>query len=118
VLRRQLDDRFPGRSRASDGIMGDPAHARRKSDHNSGNAIDVTHDVAHGVDAGRIAEEFRRQMSGAPAGRISYIIYNRRICGPKQAWAWRPYTGPNPHTGHVHISIVDSRRGETRPWHF
>jgi hypothetical protein len=40
---RALQDataRWPSRNRASDGIMGDPLHQQRKSDHNDGNAFD------------------------------------------------------------------------------
>lgn len=96
--------------------MGDPAHQGRKSDHNDGLAIDLTHDPGSGFDAGRLAEALRRQMSGAPQGRITYIIWNRQIASIKRAWAWRPYTGSNPHTSHVHISIKATARNETRPW--
>ena len=35
-----------------------------------------------------------------------YIIWNRKIWGaylPDQGW--RTYTGPNPHTDHVHVSF-------------
>jgi len=35
--------------------------------------------------------------------RISYIISNKRIANPGQAW--RNYTGKNPHDHHVHISV-------------
>lgn len=40
----------PDRSRTFDGIMGDDRHAKRKSDHNDGNAFDLTHDPDNGVD--------------------------------------------------------------------
>ena len=116
VMRSQIDARWPNRSRASDGIMGDAAHQARKSDHNLGNAIDVTHSPATGPDAGMLAEGFRRQMASFPAGRITYVIYNRRIASPRSNWQWRPYTGPNPHTSHVHISIRATARNERRPW--
>ncbi len=96
--------------------MGDPAHQARKSDHNAGNALDLTHDPAGGFDAGALSEALRRQMAAFALGRVSYLIYNRRIASHKAAWTWRPYIGANPHTRHVHISIVAQRRGETRPW--
>ncbi len=116
VLRRQVDARWPDRSRASDGIMGDASHRRRKSDHNLGNAIDLTHDPAHGFDAGALAEELRRQMAAGAPGRPSYIIFNRRIASPRTGWGWAPYTGSNPHRSHVHISIRADRRDMIRPW--
>lgn len=96
--------------------MGDASHQARKSDHNLGNAIDLTHDPRSGFDAGILAEAFRRQMATTPTGRISYLIFNRQIAGAGKGWLWRPYVGPNPHTSHLHVSIVASRRGEVRPW--
>lgn len=43
----------------------------------------------------------------AQAGKwgIKYIIYWRRIW---QNGQWKPYSGPSPHTDHVHISFNDS----------
>lgn len=96
--------------------MGDPAHQSRVSDHNLGNAIDVTHSPGSGLSAAWLAEILRRQMSTTPTGRITYIIWNRRIASPTGGWRWRPYSGPNPHTTHVHVSIKASARGEVRPW--
>jgi hypothetical protein len=97
--------------------MGDAAHRRRKSDHNLGNAIDLTHSPGHGFDSWVFAEELRRQMSKFPAGRVSYVIANGHVASPRQGWKWRPYTGSNPHRTHVHVSIVAAKRGETRDWH-
>jgi len=116
VLRAQLDATWPDRKRASDGIMGDSAHQGRKSDHNQGNAIDVTAGNGNSLDVGALWEAFRRQMSVTPTGRISYLIFSRRIASPIDRWAWRPYTGPNPHLTHGHLSIKDGQRAETRPW--
>ena len=37
---------------------------------------------------------------------VMYVIYNRHIWSSYNAAAgWRPYTGSNPHTDHVHISL-------------
>ncbi len=116
LLRHQADAKAPRRSRASDGIMGDAAHHARTSDHNLGNAIDLTHDPLGGLDAGATAEEARRQMKSYPSGRISLIIWNRQKASRSTGWQWRRYTGPNPHTSHVHLSIRPSARGELRPW--
>ncbi len=96
--------------------MGDRRHRLRRSDHNLGNALDLTHDPGHGLDASRVAEGFRGQMSRYPAGRLSYIIWNRRIASARSGWQWLPYRGTNPHTGHVHLSLRADRRNETRPW--
>ncbi len=96
--------------------MGDAAHQARKSDHNLGNAIDITQDPTFRV-AELIAVELRRQMVGAgTGGRITYIIWNRFIASPESSWKWRIYKGPNPHTSHVHISIKATHRNQVRPW--
>jgi hypothetical protein len=96
--------------------MGDAAHQQRPSDHNRGDAIDLTHSPANGFDAGALAEALRHQMSHYPAGRCSYIIFDARIASQEVDWKWRPYSGPNPHRTHVHISIKAARRAETRQW--
>lgn len=115
-LRAQVDAAWPGRLKTSDGIMGDLAHRRRKSDHNEGNAIDLTHSPRQGLDVGLLAEAFRRQMASSPTGRISYLIFNARISSPIEGWTWRPYHGMNPHRTHLHISIVAAQRHNVRPW--
>ena len=55
--------------------------------------------------------------------RVKYIIWNRQkanfqALGGAAAWAWRPYVGKNPHTGHVHISVREqkSRYDDTKAW--
>ncbi len=115
-LRDQVYAKWPGRSRASDGIMGDRGHRLRPSDHNQGNALDLTDDIAHGFSAPLFAESLRHQMSHSSAGRVSYLISDERIASPKTGWRWVPYRGKNPHKTHVHISIRADKRTDTRPW--
>ena len=104
VLRGQIDKAFPGRSKSSDGTIGDAKHSSRTSDHNPNSsgvvcALDITHDPDHGLDAGELAETLR--ASADP--RIKYIISNRRIANSGKPW--RKYIGKNPHTMHCHISV-------------
>lgn len=101
---------WPTRNRASDGICGDASHQARRSDHNLGNAWDLTHDPAAGVDCNQLAE----QMIHDP--RVTYVIWNRRIYNRSVASHWRTYTGSNPHTHHMHVSIGAASRGDVRPW--
>ena len=61
--------------------------------------------------------------SGEPAGNarrlgIMYLIWNRTIWSAYNAAAgWQPYTGPNPHTDHVHVSLSwDGAMGRTSWW--
>lgn len=106
---------WPNRRKTSDGICGDPAHQARVSDHNAGNAWDLSHDPAHGCDAHALVEQIRQRQDK----RVKYIISNRRICGPGSrggGWNWKSYTGSNPHTLHSHVSIWPSARNDTSPW--
>lgn len=127
VLRDELDAAHPNRSKASDGTIGDPDHASRHSDHNPWvkdrhgvgvvRAIDVTHDPTGGCDAGQLADHFRRLgLRGDP--RIAYVIWNRKIYNPSISNAWRHYSGANPHTMHVHLSVSTDQRhyDSTDPW--
>lgn len=124
VLRAEINAIAPGRSKASDGTIGDQAHARDASDHNP-NAADVvcaadfTHDPSHGADMGRISERIRTHRHPA----LKYVIFNRRIASASSGWAWRPYTGSNPHDKHMHVSVGTGPDGksvgpydDTSPW--
>ncbi|MFX5922282.1 hypothetical protein ABTE55_19065, partial [Acinetobacter baumannii] len=44
---------------------------------------------------------------------------NRRIASSLVSpWQWRPYNGPNAHTHHVHVSVMDDPAlyDDTSPW--
>lgn len=113
ILLRQLNERAPSRSKASDGSIGDAAHATRDSDHNPHygpgivTARDFTHDPVGGLDGQWLADTLARFRDP----RIKYVIWNRRIMDARpefQPWTWQPYAGTNPHTKHVHLSVVAS----------
>lgn len=122
-LRAQVNERWPKRSKASDGTVGDALHASRTSDHNPGadgvvRAMDITHDPVNGPDSEKLANA----LLAARDPRIKYIISNKKIAagnaGP-QPWVWRPYDGSNPHNKHVHISVMPGAAGDdTTPWKF
>lgn len=119
TLRGQINALAPGRSKASDGTIGDTNHQNRNSDHNPHvidgangvvTALDITHDPAHGCDAGKVATSLHASRDP----RIKYIIWNRKIAasypvGAHGAWVWRTYGGSNPHTRHVHISVIGEK---------
>lgn len=121
-LRDQVNAKWPGRSKASDGSIGDTGHSARKSDHNPDSrgvvhAIDLTHDPRNGFDSYKFADMLLAKQDP----RISYIISNRRIgSGPSgiDPGHWRSYNGANPHDHHVHISIIVSREDDVHPWAF
>lgn len=114
VLLGQLNALAPNRSKVSDGSIGDAAHSSRESDHNPDaqgivRARDFTHDPAGGLDCHWLAAQL--VASGDP--RIKYVIWDRRI------WqgSWQPYSGINPHTKHLHLSVVAGAAADTTtPW--
>ena len=112
-LRKQLNALYPNRSKASDGGIGDAAHASRSSDHNPWfkdskgigivTARDFTHDPANGLDCHKLAQTLIESRDP----RIKYIIWNKQILSSKQQpWKWRPYSGINAHKHHLHISVM------------
>ena len=111
ALRDAIDAHWPQRSKASDGILGDAAHQARKSDHNEGNALDITHDPVSGPDLEALAD----LLIGDP--RTHYVIWNKRIRNMAfEGGAWRPYNGASPHTAHLHVSVVAEHREDASPW--
>ena len=123
-LLAQLNALAPRRSKASDGSIGDQAHSARISDHNPRwiaganlvTARDFTQDPAGGLDCAQLRDALIR----AKDSRIKYLIYNREIIsggGEVHPWARRRYSGPNPHTKHLHLSVVaDHRARDSSPW--
>lgn len=112
-LRKQIDTFFPKRSKNSDGSIGNAEHASRDSDHNPWfrdkkgqpivSAIDITHDPQNGMDCNLLA----KALIASRDPRIKYVIWNRQICSSKvSSWQWRRYNGKNPHTHHLHISVM------------
>jgi hypothetical protein len=127
MLRAQIDARWPARSKVSDGSIGDAAHATRDSDHNphcghpadpTVTAIDITHDPDGGPDCSELAEALR--LSKDP--RIKYVIWNNRMfscyaTSSHEKFVWRPYSGPNPHTKHMHVSVnCSANKDSTFDW--
>lgn len=115
-LFKELNAACPGRSKASDGTIGDAAHAARTSDHNpwvqyQGMGIvtagDFTLDLAHGADMPKLVRYFTQVSHDK---RIKYLIHAGRIyssypTSSAPAWAARAYGGPNPHNHHLHVSV-------------
>jgi peptidoglycan hydrolase-like protein with peptidoglycan-binding domain len=121
-LRAQVNVKWPKRSTASDGWIGDVAHAARPSDHNPDargivHALDLTHDPANGFDSWKFADMLLRRQDP----RLKYVISNGRIgSGPSgtQPGKWRKYTGANAHAHHVHFSITEAGEDDVQPWAF
>ena len=107
---RQATAIAPSRMKASDGLLPSRAHLRANpnSDHNTGYAVDLTHDPKRGIDCSDIFKKLQNDP------RVKYLIFNHRIWTPQQGVDI--YTGPNPHTKHIHISINDKCGNDTSPW--
>ena len=121
-LRTQVNTAFPGRNKASDGWIGDAAHAATNSEHNPNRAgvvraLDITHDPSSGVDGHRLASDAIAELDRR--GHAAYVIYRGRIRSTiVMRGIWRQYTGSNPHHTHVHISYItgyDDRRAWPLP---
>ena len=110
---RQATALKPKRKKASDGLLPSAAHlkASPNSDHNTGLAVDLTHDPANGIDCKEIFEKLKEDK------RVSYLIFEGKIWSKeKSKLGNRRYTGSNPHNKHLHISIVASGATDTSPW--
>jgi len=107
---RQATDLRPKRKKASDGLLPSKAHVHQNpnSDHNSGYAVDITHDIVNGIDCAVAFENLKADP------RVKYLIFNGRIWSKEKGI--REYTGSNPHHKHLHISIKETCGDDTSPW--
>ncbi|HQW56862.1 MAG TPA: hypothetical protein PK076_12080 [Saprospiraceae bacterium] len=121
TLLNQINALAASRNKASDGMIGDSAHQDRNSDHNPWvwdeglqkgvvTALDITHDPAGKCDCEVLAKSLEANMDS----RIKYVIWNKQIMNSSSingsaAWAWRSYSGKNPHSKHIHISVKCDR---------
>lgn len=110
---RQATALKPLRKKASDGLLPSAAHQMQnpKSDHNTGLAVDLTHDPKNGIDCAEIFEKLKEDA------RVDYLIFNGKIWSKAKAKDGnRKYTGSNPHNKHLHISIKADMATDTSPW--
>ena len=113
ALLRQATAIAPKRMKASDGLLPSAAHLKASptSDHNTGLAVDLTHDPKNGIDCAVIFEKLKEDA------RVKYLIFNGKIWSKQYAKKGnRKYTGSNPHSHHLHVSINDGCGDDTSPW--
>ena len=110
-LRDQVDTWFPDRcTKSPEGWLGDSRHSARKSDHNPDRfgwvrGLDLNSRLESSDSlAPYLADQIRIAAKSDP--RISYVIFNGRICSKILNWKWRKYKGINPHKRHIHISFT------------
>jgi hypothetical protein len=107
---RQATALWPKRKKASDGLLPSAAHVHQNpnSDHNSGFAVDLTHDPEKGVYCQVIYTELQKDP------RVKYLIFKGKIWSKTKGE--HVYTGSNPHNKHLHISIKEECGNDTSPW--
>lgn len=124
TLRAEVEAAHPGRSKVSDGTVGDTSHSARVSDHNPDengivHAWDVT--VWDGPDADNlddVAQPLAEFLRARRDPRVKYVIHRGQMFRSYDkpgipAWTWSPYTGPNGHFHHVHVSVYGD---DGAPW--
>ena len=110
---RQATAIKPLRNKMSDGLLPSAAHQKQSpnSDHNTGYAVDLTHDPKNGIDCAEIFEKLKEDA------RVKYLIFQGKIWSKEKAKEGnRKYTGSNPHNKHLHISINDGSGNDTSSW--
>jgi len=107
---RQATAIKPSRKKASDGLLPSAAHQAQSpnSDHNTGYAVDLTHDPVNGIDCFNLYEELKVDK------RVKYLIFHGKIWSEKNGES--KYDGINQHNKHLHISIKDGCGDDTSPW--
>jgi hypothetical protein len=110
---RQATAIKPLRKKASDGLLPSKAHINQSpnSDHNTGYAVDLTHDRLGGIDCANLFQELKADK------RVKYLIFQGKIWSEERASEGdREYTGSNKHNKHLHISIKEDCGDDTSPW--
>jgi hypothetical protein len=133
-LRAAINTIAPTRDKASDGSIGDQAHASGVSGHNPDDtpgttaerqdadsipevrAIDVDKDLRQGSTITMLKIIQAILASPAERNRLIYIIFNRVIWSASNGWQPREYNGPNPHTEHAHFSGNPAADTNGSPW--
>ena len=107
---RQATAIAPLRLKASDGLLPSKAHIHQNpnSDHNTGHAVDLTHDKLGGIDCFILFQKLQADP------RVSYLIFQGKIWSREKGL--REYTGSNKHNKHLHISIKEGCGDDTSPW--
>lgn len=128
-LRAQIAAAYPDKDTASDGWIGDSSHqASQTSDHNPDwsaggvvRAIDVDSNLEGGasIAEGQVLADAIIRAAREGDKRLSYVIFNRKIASGTYAatfWTWRPYTGSDPHTNHLHVSFTPAGDKDGSPF--
>jgi len=135
TLRDQVNERWASRDKASDGWIGDAAHASRTgwgtngrgSYHNPDpkgivHAIDLDEDfLGKGKGGQKIAMEFAEQLAtycreGKDGGRIEHIVYENQVASAT-ANNWHFRGSGYGHQHHIHISFTNKADYDGKKFH-
>jgi len=127
-FRDSVNRRWPNRDKASDGTIGDLAHqAESSSGHNPDitgkaeyrdgdtlnevRAFDMDSDLREaGCDTQMLVDHLIKLPGIEKVFR--YLILNRKIYRASNGWKAEAYTGPSPHTEHLHVSGAYSQAAD------
>lgn len=135
-LRGEFNEVGPRRDKASDGWLGDRAHALNSSDHNPDESGRTPYedadnvDEVHGLDVDDTGpwgngfsfdvgvELIRLRHQRGEDDRLQNIIRNGRIASRSWGWTWRTYSGSNGHYEHGHFSAryTTAQERDVSPW--
>ena len=127
ALRNEVDTLWPGRSRISDGSIGDNRHGRTVNSHNPVGASNGprfgTRGAVHAMDITSSGIDVSRLLTAVIGdSRVWYVIHDSKIWSRTTGWTARAYTG-DPHTTHVHINLREDSQpaavaaeNGTGPW--
>jgi hypothetical protein len=127
TLRDQINKRFPGRDKASDGWIGDSRHQARDGWGTNGkgsyhtpdpdgwvHAIDIDENMGsgkerNGAKARQLADELAEYCrKGLDNGRVAHIVYEDQVAsGTYKNSFWKFRGSGYLHTHHIHISFTD-----------
>ena len=123
-FRKAVNAKYPHRDKATDGTIGDAAHAGTSSDHNpdpdgSVDAWDMDVELnGAGKPYAADVEALKKVFQAHEASQ--YWIHNDQICSRNDGWKRRSYAyagpGRNKHDKHVHWNTRQSHENSNAPW--
>jgi putative cell wall-binding protein len=115
-----------GFARASDFLFQRACAAGAESGHDDGRALDWVMDAADPADRAvaaafldwlTAADRYGNSHANARRLGVMYVIWDRRIWRAyRAADGWTAYTGSNPHTDHVHVSLTPDGADRRTTW--
>jgi len=129
TLRNQINARFPGRDKRSDGWIGDRAHSLRASFHNPDKngwvyALDIDENMGtgrwrNGRNARVLADQIvQYAASGLPgADRVLHVVYEDQVASGTFKATWWKFRGKGyGHTQHIHVTFTPKAQKDGQAW--